>query len=235
MELIRCSKCGLEKDADGFHWANKNKGIRKTECKDCRSIKQPPRWTNKGRVCNKCLEFKDLDSFKKRKNGSPDATCKVCIKMQRQLKSENYLGIDLNIKRVCFKCNIEKNLDSYPKNKNCSLGHLNICKICYSKKASYSRYALTDEDFENMLLKQNRSCLICKIRFESRSQAMVDHDHTCCPGRASCGKCVRGLLCNRCNSAIGFFDDDPDRITVAAQYLYDRVEASSDVFGVLGE
>lgn len=30
----------------------------------------------------------------------------------------------------------------------------------------------------------------------------VDHDHACCPTRKCCGKCIRGLLCGSCNSAL---------------------------------
>lgn len=31
----------------------------------------------------------------------------------------------------------------------------------------------------------------------------VDHDHRCCPGPRSCGKCTRALICRNCNLAIG--------------------------------
>jgi hypothetical protein len=50
-------------------------------------------------------------------------------------------------------------------------------------------------------------------------RACVDHDHACCPGAKSCGKCVRSLLCASCNKGIAMFADEPQRLDAAAAYL----------------
>lgn len=48
----------------------------------------------------------------------------------------------------------------------------------------------------------------------------VDHDHMCCPADArSCGQCVRGLLCGRCNSAAGLLLDSVESARMMVKYL----------------
>lgn len=47
----------------------------------------------------------------------------------------------------------------------------------------------------------------------------VDHDHACCPGDRSCGRCVRGLICMRCNAALGMLHDDLAAAQGIADYL----------------
>ena len=49
----------------------------------------------------------------------------------------------------------------------------------------------------------------------------VDHDHGCCPGERSCGKCVRGLVCRDCNAMLGLARDNADSLRRAASYLTD--------------
>lgn len=50
------------------------------------------------------------------------------------------------------------------------------------------------------------SCELCGERFpigdKGRRKNAIDHNHACCPGPHSCGGCVRGVLCNRCNHTI---------------------------------
>lgn len=53
----------------------------------------------------------------------------------------------------------------------------------------------------------------------ARSALVVDHDHACCPGGKSCGRCVRGFLCGGCNTGIGLFSENAAVIRAAADYL----------------
>lgn len=52
-----------------------------------------------------------------------------------------------------------------------------------------------------------------------RARLVVDHDHACCPGPTSCGRCIRGLLCLDCNLMIGQGRDDPETLEAGAAYL----------------
>lgn len=47
----------------------------------------------------------------------------------------------------------------------------------------------------------------------------VDHDHKCCPGSRSCGKCVRGVLCRSCNLALGLVEDNIENLRGLIAYL----------------
>src|SRR5690625_6229484 len=57
-----------------------------------------------------------------------------------------------------------------------------------------------------MLKEQGGICAVCGI--DPDHKWAVDHDHSCCPGTKSCGRCVRGILCDRCNTAIGTLGED---------------------------
>jgi hypothetical protein len=81
-------------------------------------------------------------------------------------------------------------------------------------------YRISLVDYDAMRERQNGVCAICK-RAGGRVLC-VDHCH-------ACGK-VRGLLCRKCNSVLGFCDDSPAHLLAAAAYLrrsHKRVLASS--------
>lgn len=81
------------------------------------------------------------------------------------------------------------------------------------------KYGLTLEAYEKMLQKQNGLCAVCCMPAAPNTHLHVDHDHRCCRGQRSCGECVRGLLCRRCNSFLGFVNDDKGLLEKIIAYL----------------
>ncbi len=86
----------------------------------------------------------------------------------------------------------------------------NRCRRCrglepHSTWASdLGRYGITPERYQEMWDAQKGKCGICCRDLSTLTRrAPIDHDHTCCPpGKKACGRCVRGLLCPRCNSQL---------------------------------
>lgn len=70
-------------------------------------------------------------------------------------------------------------------------------------------YGLTPEEYESLAARQNYKCAICKIEFDGTEH--LDHDHS--------SGWVRGILCKKCNPAIGLFDEDIIRMQEAIEYL----------------
>lgn len=86
----------------------------------------------------------------------------------------------------------------------------------------YSNFRLSLERYLEILESQDNRCAICLTaapRDIRTNRFHVDHDHACCPGRKSCGQCIRGLLCHACNTALGNFGDDIERLRRASEYL----------------
>lgn len=101
--------------------------------------------------------------------------------------------------------------------------HSGQCKACRrenekelpeSARARYlwSAYKITLEDYDRILASQGGVCMICKKPPGKRNLA-VDHDHSCCPGKTTCGKCIRGLLHAPCNGKLDWAIFYSDRIS----------------------
>lgn len=90
-----------------------------------------------------------------------------------------------------------------------------------ARKHLYKRkYGKTIEDYNREAAAQGGVCAICFQPPPGQHKYLqYDHDHNCCPGEESCGKCLRGLLCTRCNTAIGLLLDNPEHLEAALQYL----------------
>jgi hypothetical protein len=91
-----------------------------------------------------------------------------------------------------------------------------------SRKYQLSKYGMTELDYEKLLASQNSVCKVCKTNNpgSNYTKFAIDHDHSCCPGLAnSCGQCVRGLLCSRCNMVLGMVSDDTYLLDELIDYL----------------
>jgi hypothetical protein len=80
-------------------------------------------------------------------------------------------------------------------------------------------YKMTEAQFEELYQRQEGLCAICRRRVK----LVVDHDHGCCPNSKTCGRCVRGLLCDRCNTGL-YLLDEPLLKEAALEYLDGYVE-----------
>lgn len=90
------------------------------------------------------------------------------------------------------------------------------CRQCVKdngQKQRLKKYGLTQEQYEELLTRQDGKCAVCKTPMDGVRNEHIDHDH-------ATGQ-VRGLLCSHCNTAIGKFKDNPDILIAAAQYLMD--------------
>jgi hypothetical protein len=89
----------------------------------------------------------------------------------------------------------------------------------YAKNAILkSTYNINLDIYNEFLKNQNGLCAVCKKIDPSRDLS-VDHDHSCCIGAKSCGKCIRGLLCSNCNMALGAVSDNAETLKCLIEYL----------------
>jgi hypothetical protein len=80
------------------------------------------------------------------------------------------------------------------------------------------RHGLTPAAWAALWQEQDGKCYLCNRELDP-STTDIDHDHSCCPQGKSCKACRRGLACRKCNSLIGFADDDPALLRQIADAL----------------
>ncbi len=89
----------------------------------------------------------------------------------------------------------------------------------YYQKYYSLDYGLTAEQYEVEVATRQGLCDVCKRPQQSGIRLAIDHDHNCCPERAACEKCRRGLLCTNCNTLLGSAHDSVEILQNAILYL----------------
>lgn len=144
----------------------------------------------KFKICKKCGKKKPISDFPFRKdNNIYRGECKECRK-----RCDNQYYID-NQERI-LKQNKEYRRNNREK---------------YRIQKIKKNYNLSHKDWLILWERQNTKCAICGKLFKTPSDACVDHCH-------KTGK-VRGLLCGRCNTAIGLLKEDLETLSNAMKYL----------------
>jgi len=148
--------------------------------------------------------------------------------------------------KICSLCSLSQPLINFYKEPRVKDGRSRRCKKCHGKvteeyrkknpevyrKASkkhwnalhdkkkhanwLKRYGLTHEKYVQMFERQDGCCKICAKECLSGMNLSVDHCH-------KTGK-IRGLLCKKCNSALGMLNDDIALFKSAITYLKNSEE-----------
>lgn len=126
----------------------------------------------------------------------------------------NRLGIsfdELNAQRAagmswCYLCREWLPLDRFGKDKSRPTGMKSVCKACCNHKHTAWQYGISVEK-SRLLRSGTTECEICG----RQKKLEVDHDH-------QTGE-IRGLLCSRCNGALGQFCDSAELLRKAIAYL----------------
>lgn len=191
---VRCS-CGTEKDvalSSLVSGAVRSCGClnRETAAERARSrtllpeqrkpkyVKREPRFRrdDDGRECSKCGEFKPWTAFNKG-NGA------------RGYNS------------MCRPCSKDLHFKMSPE-----------ARRLQGLKARLKKFNLTVPQYDALVARFDGKCWRCKKPETAKGpggrvqRLSIDHDHACCPGDYSCGRCIRGLLCVACNFILGRID-----------------------------
>ena len=143
-----------------------------------------------------------------------ELTCMTCGKALTKRK----LGA---ISKYCESCK-ETTTDS--KGKKTKPQHV----IDRSRKHHFKKhYGLTLDQRETLLQLQKGKCAICLDLETSDNFLQVDHDHSCCPSAKSCGKCIRGLICPRCNRGLGMMNDNAELASKLVRYIKENSKVKS--------
>ena len=200
------------------------------------------------RRCTKCNAIKPLSEFSKAPRGKygVKASCKACdadrhaaqhVPKPRVLRPSR----DLSEPKTCRKCGITKTLADFSLARKptptTNAVYRSQCKPCCSTRAMQwfadnpdrasaarrksslrKNYGIDLDEYNAMLAKQHGVCAICGEdepnehgRTGKKFRLSVDHCHD--------SGTIRGLLCQRCNRAIGLLKDDPILLRRAISYL----------------
>jgi hypothetical protein len=184
---------------------------------------------------SKKLKPETLETYKEKKRTKKGLMkCRRCKQEVKKIKGSRICKI---CKTRCSACGIKlnpDNIDRYCLEKRKAYR----CKKCVAQcvrettdpvnNADYKlqrNYGISLEEYNKILESQGGTCGVCR-RLPQKIRLSVDHKHLKGErqikregGQAIIRALVRGILCWQCNTALGKFNDDPELLERAADYL----------------
>lgn len=198
-----CVRCKQPKpaNADNFHKYPRNSDGLRSYCKPCaQDLKREWEKKNPDKV----------RAAKNRRNAANPEPNRARAKKWAQDNPERY------------KANMDK---FYEENKEAILESHRLDRLTnpekYREYELQKKFGITIEAFESRFNEQGRKCAGCGTTEPKgpHNQWAIDHDHKCCKGKRTCGKCIRGILCNPCNLGLGCLRDNAETLRNLARYL----------------
>jgi hypothetical protein len=156
------------------------------------------------KTCIKCNIDKPKSDYYKDKRGKHGlvAQCKLCVLKYKRIYNQTPSG-----KITAKKARIKYIKTPKVKERMKKYWTTPIGKEVKRNSDLKCRYGLTKDAYNRLLEKQSGGCAICG----NPHKLHVDHDH-------KIGK-IRGILCNNCNAALGFYQDSIELHFKAIEYL----------------
>jgi len=154
--------------------------------------------------CSQCEQNCSLDQFPpdNRRKDRRASKCRDCVRINTEAYYARYPKAESQRRMR----NAEHGKAWHQRNRSKQIARMRWNR---AKKV----YGINKEDYENLLVAQGGRCAICRADSPGRDDQFfaIDHDHAT--------GVVRGLLCQRCNSGLGFFLDNPELMREAATYV----------------
>jgi|SRR6266702_2133022 len=212
MDEKKCSRCGEVKLLAEFHRMAAGAGGVRADCKPChldymRSRYVPRVHEPEQMVCPQCGEA----FIRIRTQGRAQIYCsrRCTMAASEQRKLDRNAGV--SPRRCACGAEVTTKVGT-PVCPDCRKDPRPSAQV-RERARTLRAYGLTEADWDRLIKRQGNRCAVCRTdRPGGRGERWhIDHDHV--TGQ------VRGLLCGRCNSAIGLLQDDPEIIKAAARYV----------------
>ena len=231
--MKRCARCDRDLPTSAFTRRAASRDGLQYWCRECNSewarSRHPLRRAPTPEVqvgqkwCRRCEEAKSTDQFAKNASARDglQAHCRSCQADTYRERRERagHLVRPSEVPdghRFCRSCQTIKPLSEWTPSAHTTTGYRSSCKECTSQRQRRDHlkrsYDLTEDEVTKLVVRQDGQCAICR----SAPAIHIDHDHET--------GAVRGMLCFRCNAALGQLGDDPGVLVRAARYLLTAAE-----------